>query len=94
MKIKSIKSCGRADVFNITVADTHNYVSLGGVVLKNCDALRGFCVYRSRANRELPKPDERTLRQEAEYNSFNGNEMFDVYNKHNNSDNTYNPMYL
>ena len=43
------------------------------------DALRGFCVYRSRANREKQPLSEHTIREEREYSRFNSGEMFDVY---------------
>lgn len=45
------------------------------------DALRGFCVYRSRANREKQIPSEHTIREEREYSRFNSGEMFDVYGR-------------
>lgn len=43
------------------------------------DALRGFCVYRSRANKERQNPSERSMRDEQELARFNSNDMFDVY---------------
>jgi uncharacterized membrane protein len=43
VKIKSITSAGKADVFNMEVEDTHNYVVNGGFVAHNCsDATRYF----------------------------------------------------
>ena len=44
-KIKSIKSIGKQPVYNMTVDDVHNYMIQGNVIVKNCDALRYFCVY-------------------------------------------------
>lgn len=43
MKIRSITSAGKADVFNMEVEDTHNYVVNGGFVAHNCyDSMRYF----------------------------------------------------
>ena len=43
MKVVSITSAGKADVFNMEVEDTHNYVVNGGFVAHNCyDATRYF----------------------------------------------------
>ena len=62
------------------------------------DALRGFCVYRSRANRQQPPLSDRDLREQRMYTRFNSPDMFDVYGRRedDNSDNnnSYNPMYL
>lgn len=41
-KIKSIKPAGKADVYNITTKNHHNFIVAGGFVLHNCDALRYF----------------------------------------------------
>lgn len=43
------------------------------------DALRGFCVYRSHANKERAKATEDYYRADKEYKEFNSNDMFDVY---------------
>ncbi len=41
MRIKSIKHAGRANVYNMEVADTHSFVIDGGLVAHNCyDELR------------------------------------------------------
>ena len=45
MRVKAIRKIANDDVYNITVDDTHNFIDDGGIVLKNCDALRYFCVY-------------------------------------------------
>jgi len=43
VKIASITFAGKADVFNMEVEDTHNYVVNGGFVAHNCyDATRYF----------------------------------------------------
>lgn len=43
------------------------------------DAIRGFCVYRSRANRPPVKLSENAYRTERELQDFNANDMFNVY---------------
>ena len=73
------------------------------------DALRSFCVYRSRGNKERPAVPENVARMEKELSSFNSNDMFDVYgldkrrfddeigryaNDNSYDGGTYNPMYL
>lgn len=63
------------------------------------DALRGFCVYRSRANRERPKPKDEYIRRERELNSFASNDMFNVYgddsdDRNNNHSGNSDYMYL
>ena len=57
MKIMAITPAGTADVYNITVDTYHNFLIKGGVVLKNCDAIRYFLAGRPRPNaRPAPKP--------------------------------------
>ena len=65
------------------------------------DAIRGFCVYRSHANRELRKLSESEERMEREYDVYTSPKVYDVYawrSKTNyddiNNDTGYNPMYL
>lgn len=41
--IASVRSVGRAPVYNMEVADLHNYAVNDGIILHNCDALRYFC---------------------------------------------------
>ena len=43
--VKSIKYVGKAPVFNITVKKHHNFFVKGGLLSKNCDSLRAFCVW-------------------------------------------------
>lgn len=43
--IRSIRKVGTQPVYNMTVDDVHNYMIEGNVIVKNCDALRYFCVY-------------------------------------------------
>lgn len=47
MRIKSIKPAGIEPVYNMTVEEFHNYLIHGGIILKNCDATRYFCVTRT-----------------------------------------------
>lgn len=51
MKVKSITYQGKADVYNMTVEDTHDFVIQGGVVAHNCDEIRYFCMMRPIAPR-------------------------------------------
>lgn len=45
----------------MTVEEFHNYMIRGGIILKNCDALRYFCVTRT-LGAELPEqPQEEDL---------------------------------
>ena len=46
MKVKSVKPCGRADVFNMEVEDTHEYAVAGGIIVHNCDESRYVCMAR------------------------------------------------
>ena len=47
MKIRSITYAGKADVFNMEVEDTHNFVIQGGVIAHNCpDEVRYMCMSR------------------------------------------------
>lgn len=55
MKIKSITSAGLADVFNMEVEDTHDYVVNGGFVAHNCyDATRYFLMDHPIAPKKKP----------------------------------------
>ena len=45
VKIKSIEYAGKADVYNMEVDDTHDFVVNGGFVVHNCyDALKYVCM--------------------------------------------------
>lgn len=46
MKVKSVRYAGKADVYNMTVDDTHDFVIQGGVITHNCDEVRYFCQMR------------------------------------------------
>ena len=51
-KVKSVKSVGIAQVFNMTVDVFHNFMIQGNVIVKNCDACRYFCISRTIALRD------------------------------------------
>lgn len=58
IKVKSITYAGKADVFNMEVEDTHNFVIQGGVIAHNCaDEVRYFCMSRPIKARAPSKPD-------------------------------------
>lgn len=47
MKVKSVTCAGKADVYNMEVDDTHDFVIQGGVISHNCaDEWRYFCMSR------------------------------------------------
>ena len=47
MKIRTSRRAGRADVFNMEVEDTHDFVIQGGVISHNCaDEWRYMCMSR------------------------------------------------
>ena len=47
MKVKSVSYAGKADVFNMEVDETHDFVIQGGVISHNCaDEVRYFCMSR------------------------------------------------
>lgn len=55
VKIKSIEFDGYEDVFNMEVADHHNYSVNGGFILHNCDSIRYFVVSRPSPT-AIPEP--------------------------------------
>lgn len=58
MRVARITRAGTADVFNMEVEDTHDFVIQGGVVAHNCaDEARYFCMSRPIAPRAAKKPD-------------------------------------
>lgn len=45
MRIKAIRQAGNADVYNMEVEDTHDFVIQGGVIAHNCpDEVRYMCM--------------------------------------------------
>lgn len=45
----------------------------------SCDAIRGFCIYRSRGSRKVEAQDENDWLRERETKIFTSNDIFDVY---------------
>ena len=59
MRVKSVTYAGKADVFNMEVEDTHDFVIQGGVISHNCaDEVRYFCMSRPITPRMAAKPDD------------------------------------
>ena len=57
-RVKSITYAGKADVFNMEVEDTNNFVIQGGVIAHNCaDEVRYFCMSRPIKARTPAKRD-------------------------------------
>jgi hypothetical protein len=74
MKVKSVRYVGKADVYNMNVVDTHDFVIQGGVIAHNCDSLRYFCMMRPIAPRvikEEKKPMYDPLNQYTDTASYN-----------------------
>lgn len=47
MKVKRITLAGNADVYNLEVDETHDFVIQGGIISHNCaDEVRYFCMSR------------------------------------------------
>ena len=63
MKVKKVTYAGKADVFNMEVETTHDFVTKGGIVAHNCaDEWRYACMTRPVApileiKKELPLND-------------------------------------
>lgn len=56
---KSVSYAGKADVFNMEVDETHDFVIQGGVISHNCaDEVRYFLMSRPIKPRMQAKPDE------------------------------------
>lgn len=53
LKVKCVKPIGKADVYNMTVDDTHDFVIQGGVITHNCDEVRYMCMMRPIAPRKI-----------------------------------------
>lgn len=58
-EIVSIDYGGREAVYNMTVEGWHNFVSAGGIVIHNCDALRYYCVMRTLPTKAQTGPQSR-----------------------------------
>jgi hypothetical protein len=64
VKIKSIKKVPNEAVYNLTINKYHNYLTSSGLVLKNCDALRYFCVNFTNDSKEPLSAREKEYREE------------------------------
>ena len=72
-KVKSMTNKGKADVYNMMVEDTHDFVIQGGIVAHNCDSIRYFCMMRPIAPRlveekEIPMYDPLNQFEKESYN--------------------------
>lgn len=66
MRVKSVTPAGIHPVYNMTVDEHHNYMIVGGVILKNCDAARYFCATRVlQAEREAVVEDDYIFDRDA-----------------------------
>ena len=73
MKVKQITRCGKADVYNMEVDETHDFVIQGGVVAHNCyDQIRYVCMENPIAP---PKPVERPPKQ---YNPLDTDDDYEM----------------
>ena len=59
-RVVSLTRAENADVYNMTVKNTHNFSVNGGLIVHNCDALRYFAVYWTRPNET---PESRNVRK-------------------------------
>lgn len=61
MKVKSVTYAGKADVYNMEVDETHDFVIQGGMIAHNCaDEVRYMCMLNpiNPPKAPLPKPKE------------------------------------
>lgn len=59
MRVKSVTYAGKADVYNMEVEDTHDFVIQGGVISHNCaDETRYFLMTRPITPRKAAPKDE------------------------------------
>ena len=70
MKILSIKPAGVEPVYNMTVDTHHNYLIAGGLILKNCDALRYFSQLRTLPAMSVDEEDEEDWSNESSYEDY------------------------
>lgn len=79
MKIKSIRPCGVEAVYNMTVDKYHNYLIAGGLILKNCDALRYYAQLRTLKPEVQVVQDEEEDRAESYSEYMTGGEVSESY---------------
>ena len=81
MKVKAVKPAGVEPVYNMTVEEFHNYLIHGGIILKNCDAIRYYAVTRT-LGAEMPmvaEPDDFDDGAVDYDDDMTGGEMTDSY---------------
>lgn len=74
MRVKTIRSAGKADVYNMEVEETHDFVIQGGVISHNCF---DECKYLCMAN--PMKPVTVKERRPAVYNPLDDETVTDRY---------------
>lgn len=55
MKVVCVEPVGIADVYNMTVEDTHDFVLANGIVTHNCDEIRYMCMSHQIPPRKIEK---------------------------------------
>ena len=70
MKIISIKPAGVEPVYNMTVDEHHNYLIAGGLILKNCDALRYYAQLRTLPAQQIDEDEEEEWNNDTSYESY------------------------
>ena len=70
MKIVSIKPAGVEPVYNMTVDKHHNYLIAGGLILKNCDAIRYFAQLRTLPPEMMQEEDEWDEPNKSSYEDY------------------------
>lgn len=76
MRVARITPAGKADVFNMEVEDTHDFVIQGGVVAHNCaDEVRYFCMARPIKPRRSAAKDTFTLSPQHMYLDINREDL-------------------
>ena len=70
MKIKSIKTVKNEPVYNLTIRKYHNFIASIGIVLKNCDALRYYCVNYTSPSKEKIDPIKMKFWMPSELEDF------------------------
>lgn len=71
-KILSISPVGSMPVYDMYVYGLHNYITSGGTVLHNCDAIRYYCISRT-------LPTEIVKEQESYIDEDEYDEDYDSY---------------
>lgn len=81
MKVKAVKPAGVEPVYNMTVEEFHNYLIHGGIILKNCDAIRYYAVTRTlNAEKPVVQTDEDEFTTSVSYDDeMTGGDMDDTY---------------